>query len=250
MRVFELEQPGTWLISGTDDTRKVFKALLSNIQLVFYEANVALNMFEDCRSKNLDVIPYDKNKWQQDIAHRKLCENKIIETYHLDPIGDIEEIEYQSAIMLKRNKWVAGDVPMNHIDRYLFIYAKAFIYALDEIYKCVRELKKFDGVHKNKIIEICDLIEEKLPKLSEVRNSSQHMEERVHGLGAHRKPLHEDGGALWLSNLEGTRFTTTINGGKKAEVDISCKSLEHMRDIVQQTLEAFEWEGPKVHLPN
>lgn len=37
--------------------------------------------------------------------------------------------------------------------------------------------------------------------------------------------------------------------GHFGEVDVSPESMEKLKSIIQKTFNAFEWEGPKQHLP-
>jgi hypothetical protein len=142
-----------------------------------------------------------------------------------------------------------------------FLYARAFLYALDAFDKILGVLAREAGVPP-KLAEWHAQIEIQFPNLRGVRNTAQHIEDRGRGLGAGRNPQPLDlkpidnnfikapGGALVLNSLNGTKYGSTMADGHYGEVDVSPHSMEQLQRILVGVLECFQWHGPKQHLPN
>lgn len=138
------------------------------------------------------------------------------------------------------------------------------MYALDSFEKFLRVLKNQPNVPPE-ISGLHDEIRTAFPDLRDVRNTSQHMEDRSRGIGARRKGqppqllelqpidnelVKSENGALILNCLNGTKYGNTMADGHYGEVDVSPASMEALRSIFQRLLEAFAWKGPKAHLPS
>ncbi len=52
-----------------------------------------------------------------------------------------------------------------------------------------------------------------------------------------------------LDNLNGSKFGTTMADGHYGEIDVTHETLEIIRDIVQEVIYSFQWEGAKEFLP-
>src|SRR5439155_8339019 len=94
------------------------------------------------------------------------------------------------------------------------------------------------------------------PTLREVRNSAQHVEDRIRGLGRGRQPLNlkpvqnqmvnaPAGGVLIVDSLNGNKFGGTLANGEYGEIEVSIASLERVRELVEVLIDSFPWKGPK-----
>ena len=94
------------------------------------------------------------------------------------------------------------------------------------------------------------------PTLRQVRNSAHHLEDRIRGLAKENKPLDikpdSDGynGILILNSINGSKYGSTMADGYYGEVDVSARSMEELRCILEGVLQSFEWKGQKQHEPS
>jgi hypothetical protein len=90
-------------------------------------------------------------------------------------------------------------------------------------------------------------------ELSDLRNSSAHVEDRVRFLGKNGEIVLQQppGPQVYdLENLEGNLFVSVSTNGTKSSVEVSEKSLFTARDCIQSVIDAFdwdEWSGPAIH---
>ena len=143
-----------------------------------------------------------------------------------------------------------------------FIYARAFLYALDAFDKFLGVLAKEANVPEE-VAKFHAQIAEEFPHLRGVRNTAQHLEDRARGLGAGKSPQPldlkpitnslinaPDGGVLALNCLNGSRYGSTMSDGHYGEIDVSPESMERLQKILEGVLQSFKWRGPKRHAPN
>lgn len=260
MHIFEIIIPGTWLVSDDRDWAWEIEEILRCLEEQFYEANFALNMFfhaishdkEDMSIANWEA---DSDRW---FAIQRELESQLGSPYERQ---NRDDIHLQTEILFKREKWQSGRLPSEFKKKKAFIYARAFLYALDSFEKFLNVLKQQPQVPQT-VSELHVKFSSIFPQLRGVRNSAQHMEDRSRGLGAGKnpKPLElkpiENGtfsapdGAIILDYLNGTKYGNTMADGHYGEVDVSPSSMKSLTSIFQSLLDSFEWKGPKRHLPS
>ncbi|EFJ6794686.1 hypothetical protein A2F76_002216 [Escherichia coli] len=260
MYVFELIKPGSNLKFENRELEWTFNNLLSHLETAFYDANVALNLFEQERTKNNSKFDNISQTWQADVQKRQALEMLVCKEFGYQPYEYSEQVFSEVELRLKREKWNNGEYPLAHQHRLIFLHAKSFLYALDAIDKFLKVISKENGAPEN-IKKLHEQLSKDFPDLRKVRNSAQHMEDRVRGLGAEKEPkpiklkpvnnIHvvAPQGALMLNNLFGTKFGCTMADGYYGEVDISTESLAKLQNLIQKVFNSFSWEGPKQHLP-
>lgn len=259
MYIFEITKPGTWL--DFDDRKWAWEieGILRSLEGQFYEANLALNMFLNAIA--IDRSGHSREQWEAD-SRRKAEIQKEIESKFENPYdhNNWDEIHLQTEIQFKREQWQSGRIPREFEHNQAFMHARAFLYALDSFDKFLNVLKASPNSPKE-IVQLHRRLGDSFPDLRGVRNTSQHMEDRSRGLGAGKKPkplelkpidnqmIKADNGALALNCLNGTKYGNTMSDGHYGEVDISPESMASLCKIFQETLDAFQWKGPKSHLP-
>ncbi|EFJ8791526.1 hypothetical protein AXA14_002712 [Escherichia coli] len=268
MYVLDLVKPGTRLKSEDYNWSNDIERLLSHIEAAFYEANVALNLFvtqltRDQEQKTLLRIHKDNNKRElreREYHDRKVVEELVRKELGLSAYDYSERLIFETDVKIKQEKWHRGEMPESHNHCLVFIYAKSFLYALDTIEKFIKVLSREAGVPEMVRIKYKQIAVE-FPDLKGVRNTTQHLEDRARGLGAEREPkpiklkpisnafINAPQGCLALNNLHGTKFGTTMANGNYGEVDVSLESLTKIQKIIQDILDAFEWQGIKLYLP-
>ncbi|WP_202905089.1 hypothetical protein [Paraburkholderia mimosarum] len=162
----------------------------------------------------------------------------------------------------KREKWAAGGVPREFEHNLPFIYARAFLYALDAFDKFLGVLAKEENVPEE-VATHHEKIADAFPHLRGVRNTAQHLEDRARGLGAGRnpqplelKPIENGfinaprGGVLVLNCLNGSKYGSTMSDGHYGEIDVSPESMLRLKEILEAVLSSFKWRGPRQHAPS
>lgn len=150
-----------------------------------------------------------------------------------------------------------GNVPREFNHQIIFLHAHSFLYALDGISKIISVMNRTDKVSSG-ISEIYSSFKKDFPDLIEVRNSSQHIEDRIRGMGRNGKRINLkqinnsfiSGKALVLSNLNGNKFGSTLSNGSFGEVEVSIDSLKRVQTHIQKIILALKWKGPKQYFPS
>jgi hypothetical protein len=173
-----------------------------------------------------------------------------------------DEIHFESEVRFKRERWSSGGVPREFEHNLPFIYARAFLYALDAFDKLLGVLSKEPNVPEQ-IAKYHAQIDEYFLNLRGVRNTAQHLEDRARGFGAGRnpqplklKPITNSlinapgGGVLALNCLNGSRYGSTMSDGHYGEIDVSPESMRRLQKILEGVLQSFKWRGPRQHAPS
>ena len=261
MFVFEVVTPGTWLDYEDRDWAWKIQNLLRSLESQFFEANSALNLFLSAQSTRPSFA--DGASWERDSQRRSEI-SRAVEQERGGAFSreNWDEISFEAEVRFKREKWSNGGVPREFEHNLPFIYARAFLYALDAFEKFLCVLAKEEGVPEQ-VARLHTQMGDEFPNLRGVRNSVQHLEDRARGLGAGRNPQPLDlkpvtnnminapgGGVLVLNSLNGTRYGSTMADGHFGEVDVSPKSMERLLVILDEVLRSFRWRGSRQHAPS
>ena len=261
MYIFEITTPGTWLDYQDREWSWKIESQLSHLKSQFFEANLALNLFLAPLPKKSQMSHQDE--WEKDSRLRTEIKQEIEAKYDSFALHENwENIHFETEIKFKRTKWRQGHIPKEFTHNQKFIFAKAFLYALDAFNKFLKVLYQEDNVPEN-IKDFYDEFGEVFPNFKSIRNTTQHLEDRSRGLGSGRNPQPmdlqpinnqivnaENGGVLMLNVLNGTKYGCTMADGHYGEIDVSPESMEKLQTILQKTLESFSWKGPNQHDPN
>ena len=176
--------------------------------------------------------------------------------------SDWHSIHFETEVRFKREQWSNGLIPREFEQNLPFIYARAFLYAIDSFAKFLAILVQEDNAPEE-LAKFHAQFNYTFPHLRGVRNTAQHLEDRARGLGAGRNPQPLDlkpitnslinapgGGVLALNCLNGSKYGSTMSDGHYGEVDVSPESLEVLQTILQGVLDSFNWRGPKQHAPS
>jgi hypothetical protein len=260
MFVFEITTPGTWLDSDDRDWAWRIEGQLRSLKSQFFEANAALNLFASVQSIRPSFA--GREGWERDSLRRAEIQTAVEQEFggHMSH-ENWEAIHLESEIRFKREKWANGGIPREFEHNMPFIYARAFLYALDAFDKFLGVLAKEPNV-PSRVVELHEQIATSFPNLRGVRNSSQHLEDRSRGLGAGRNPqplelkpiannlINAPGGALVLNCLNGSKYGSTMADGHYGEIDVSPESMQRLQSVLQELLSLFKWRGPKQHAPS
>lgn len=255
---FELRVPGAWLDLAKQDASWEVGALLGSIESAFGEAALALILFE--QSSTAAKAP-SREEWAAD-SNRRSELSRELET----ELGDVpwaqrekwDEISFEVDRRLMLEKWKRGILPRQLEHHLPFIFAKSFLYAADEIGKVLARIGERGDIPPA-AVAACEGYYDSFSTLREVRNSTQHVEDRARGLGRGGQPLELQpvaaggiqalGGALILSNLSGNKFGATMADGHFGEVEVSARTLADMRDRIEAVFNVLPWKGSPRLIP-
>ena len=261
MFVFEIITPGAWLDYEDRDWSGRIQSQLDSLKSQFFEANTALNLFANAQLMRPSFLNYEN--LERDSQRRTEIRRTIEqERAGLETSQDWNEIYFETEVVFKREKWSKGEVPREFEHNLPFIYARAFLYALDSFDKFLNVLA--NEVHVPEQVKALHThISQAFPHLRGVRNTAQHLEDRARGLGAGRNPQPldlkpvtnglinaPDGGCLVLNSLNGSKYGSTMSDGHYGEVDVSVESMQQLQQIFQNVLQSFRWRGAKQHAPS
>lgn len=261
MFVFEITTPGTWLDYEDRDWSWKIQSQLRSLESQFFEANTALNLFIHARAVRSSFASRDN--WERD-SHRRSEIQRAIEQERgvTTSRDDWDAILFETDVRFKREQWSSGRAPREFEYNRPFIYARAFLYALDAFDKFLGVLAKEPNVPEQ-IAAFHVQMAEAFPHLRGVRNSAQHLEDRARGLGAGKEPKPLDlkpitnnlinapgGGVLVLNSLNGSRYGSTMSDGHYGEIDVAPEAMQNLQRILEGVLQSFKWRGPRQHAPS
>ena len=261
MYIVELTFPGQQLQSSDKEWATKMERLLNYLADNLVEAAIALFEYENDKQHPKSKHPTDRNEeeWTQDremIANftRNILAGRDERSLTRDEADDIRE---RARMGLYRTRWASGSLlPRDYTMRYGFIYAKMYIFALDNIGKLLNVLEREPGAPSS-IVGISDAYYHDLAPLKDVRDSAHHMEDRARGLGKNQKPVDRSpndslfGNGMALNNMVGNLYSTLLSNGRSGEVEIGTYNLSLATATVQAVIKSFDWLGtPTNYFPN
>lgn len=270
MRVYRIKHPGMEVDFIDGETSQQVLGLLRNLESSFVEAAVALNLFKSERKRRSDDLRKDDvakmadpkftlKKWEAKLEKK----NALTEKYRVQFLNEgknlffgeeSELIREKVDLELKQEEWNAGIPPFRYQHAIIFIYAKAFISALDMFGKLLHVMcKEYAGLPAE-VVNQKESFFNSFPQLKDVRDSIQHDEDRSRGLDRKGNPLDVKLGvkgginipvkSLVLNQLNGNQFGTIINNGQYAEVEVSDQTMLLVHQCLQGIIDSFTWKGP------
>lgn len=122
-----------------------------------------------------------------------------------------------------------------------FIYAKAFVYDLDASRSFVHVIASV-STHSSVTVAACNELLQQFGYIRDIRNSLQHIEERIQGKGSRGKK--RLGPIVNLGSLNERRFGVTTGDGHQLEIDISEDFIIRFRSALSDVLWSLDWVGP------
>ena len=248
MHVAELDYPGDRL--DYDDKEWAWKIQLIIMSLESYltEASVSLNLFE---AEAQDISAFNRPELSEPEIQRH--ENLVAEFEQQlgqeDFYRNYSQITELVEKVINREKWNYGQLPQEYKHKLVFMYARCFVHALDISGKLLTVLGgKFEGVPEEVNTQTAKFYS-RFPELKGVRDTVEHIEDRVRGKDRNQNPLKTQGGGLQLDNLRGNKFGCTMSDGKYGEVKISAASLSTLGECIQAVINSVQWSGRPTHYP-
>lgn len=263
VHVFEISFPGTFLDHADRDWIARIQTFLRLLEDQFTDAVVALNLFETEQARLLDELHArgQKETDKEEEPFRHTLEQNILEE-----VGEEKFFRMYPVILhfieleMRRQSRESGQMPHEYQRRLLWIYAHAYVYALDSFHKVLENLTK-ERDRPNTIEKELTKFRAAFPHLKGIRDSAHHLEDR--GLGRDRRgnPLKLEpidngivrapgGGVLLLSVLEGNRLWYTLEDGSHGELAISHDNIAIAAEVFQSVINAFRWKGRPRLIPS
>lgn len=124
------------------------------------------------------------------------------------------------------------------INTYPLMHMRSFIYAVDMFGKHLVQLKSKPDA-SSAISNLHNVFEQYFFECTAVRNSIQHLEDRVQGK-ARNKPIPLQGPLILNSRVD-DNFICTMNDGNVGSVPVTEGSVSFLQSIYQQVLNSFDW---------
>jgi hypothetical protein len=131
--------------------------------------------------------------------------------------------------------------PPSSARRLRFLYAKSFVYSLDVAGQLVRILAGLTPLPEE-ALSCCAKFQANFGALRDLRNTLQHVEDRLRGLGPHGKPVPSP--LIVLGGFRNGVFGATTAEGPVVEIEVSRATLKAACTIVEDLMWSFDWIGP------
>ena len=263
MRVFEIRFPGTWLDYADVQWAGRIAQFLRLLEDQFTDAVVALNLFEREQARLTGEF---QDQEQERISEEEEQLQRTLEQGYLEELGADRFFRMYPAVLhcieleMRRQRWESGQLPHEYQRRIIWIYAHAYVYALDSFKKVLGQLVEEPEVPPAIEIEL-QKFKAAFPHLKGIRDSAHHLENR--GLGRDRygnplklKPINNGiarapgGGVLLLAILEGSKLRYTLGDGSHGELAISHENAAIAAETFQSVIIAFRWIGRPRLIPS
>jgi hypothetical protein len=256
-QLVELER-GIWIEGLDEDVGRQVESLCRVMEGNVIDAVLALAMFEQASAASHHSA-FGEGAWERD---RALEQRRREELEAQEPevdgewYGDRMTRLYERAKRdVVRAKWEAGELPRSYAHRLPFLHARTFLTSLAQLGRAMSEMAKLDtGVAETTIREARDRFDAALPHVKPVRDSIEHAEDRMRGLGRDKKAMTlapisnrmieaPGGGVLVGDSLNNRHYGCTVNDGSYAEVEVADDTLEVAREAVQVIFDALPWRS-------
>lgn len=263
MHVFEIIFPGTFLDYPDGEWRGRIHRILHLLEMQFTDAVIALNLFEGEQRRLIGQLQGELQKeGLQQLEEQQLRQK--LEQKFLEELGEQRFFQMYPAILhaieveMRRERLESGEMPHEYQSRIAFMYAHAYVYALDSFEKILHRLAEEPNVPPG-IFEPLNRFRDAFPHLKGVRDSAHHIEDRGLGRDRYGRPLNlkpiDDGiihapagGVLVLSVLKGNKLQYTSAEGGVSEIGVKRDNMAVVAAIFQEVINAFRWSGRPRHI--
>ncbi len=248
MEILDFVLPGHLLDQYKDDDEN-FKvnSVIEYVISIFFEAHSALILFEE-HNANLRM------RTKEDFfAEREFEQNYIIknsEKYkHLSAYDSVEI----KAIDAKRAYYKTGKVPFSLETVKGIMYAKSFLFSLDNLIKVLESLKKLPYDSPDELQNIIHDFYLLFPGLIPLRNSLHHVEDRIHRKAWKKDIIPKElrnslisaaaNTVISIADMNNNKLCGTAANGDFIEIEISFESLIKVQGLLQRLIDSYKWKG-------
>lgn len=265
MLIYEIRYSGSRAVGLDDEAAHALTGLLMLMESGVAEAAVSLHFFEAAMNDPEPFRVPNAEEWNRESESRRSAAAKLMA--ELPSAQTREErwnaeqrVHEEASQEVHREAWRRGEWPRSYKHAVPFVYAKAFLYSVDSVAQALGTLAKEPWAPAT-ISSIATAWEHRFPTIRQVRNTSQHQDERLLGRRQGNKkialqpivsgPIHAPGGGVTvLNNLNGNRFGCTMSDGHFGEIEVSQSTLVAVGSLTQQSIDAFTWEGVGRYAPH
>ncbi|MDN7812061.1 hypothetical protein [Burkholderia gladioli] len=240
--ILVLETPGSHIKSDVDGITHA-ESLIHFMISTFYEANLLMCKFIKFPRIRMEP-PTDAEREARSKLRRSIeveVENEVGKHFDIGIMQYMRHVDRRMRLMELRD----GTVPPTLASREIFIIARQFICNISSIRLCISGLEEY-GVAIDNLQQIGREMDEAYPDLKEVRNSIQHMEDRMQfiGRGKYKKIQMADGaGGAMFDCLIGDVYHTVMVNGEIGKIPVRFDVLMHVCNCIQRVINSYEWEG-------
>lgn len=254
---FSVHKTGEWLDGFNDPARRgFFQGLMLTLEGHYVDAFLALELFIQT-SKPPEFDP-EYGLYGEYLARRDRIGREI--RAELGPENVLAERAF--AVELKQREALElarlGRMPEPFLGRERHLYARAFLFALDNFEKMLAVIAAEQDAPVT-LKQIHADLNRRLPHLRDVRNSVHHVEDRVRQkkTGGRGKPLIDivvqrgapddpiaPGAKVFMSGqLLRDTICETMANGKIGQVEVNGTSMRVLQATFQEVMNSFSWQG-------
>ncbi len=124
------------------------------------------------------------------------------------------------------------------------IYAKTIVFSLHGIERLLNHLSDATLHPPPEVPKLCADYQNLFGHLKHIRDSAIHLEDRGRGVTRSQKPVPTN--ILVIGGFIENHFTFSGEDGNLYEIEISERTLEGARNIIQGVINSYPWTGPGV----
>jgi hypothetical protein len=234
--ILTLVYPG-WQLT-TPDPRSEIRAMLGAAEDALLDALHALILFEQTQTPGCEEV-HEATLKAEEARYKELSAEMVGSGV------DILDACHAIDAIFDRERWARGQAPKQRPWRLSLIYARSFMHSLNRVRLLLTALAQTPGMPKSRRTQAAEF-ERRFPGLAGVRDSSEHLHERIRGQARKgRKRLTLPTSTVLSENLAGNKLVSTMDDGKPGAVEISRTSVAVAAKCVQGVIDALAWRGPR-----
>jgi len=254
MKLITWEKPGTRLRGEFTESLSELESIFMNMESCLIEANIAYNRFSD--PQNGISLDLDGQHFKMKITLRSQAERQIATELGEPDLQKLSGSDANAAFH-ERNRLIdrrtqellieSGQVPSSYQLQIRLLYAKSYVHSIATFNNFLKVISE-NPIASPGLGNIHEKFKRKFPFLVEVRNSVQHVEDRIRRRGRNGKKYETT--LNLIAALSDNRFVVTIADGSDGEVPISLEGLTAMQKSLTDVYAIFDWTGPRRQLPS
>ncbi len=249
--------PGTWIDLPDGQVAHRVTTLLSLLDQSLTDAAISLGAYQDARASQ-GSFQTRMGEGHEMSALRAIFEQQVraeLGVTRYDRARE-DEVSVETERRVLNDIFAAGRMPRSYRHRIPFVHAQGFLSSVFTIRQTLVQCERIGEIRTQAEAALARL-DAGLPKLKGVRDSTEHIDERVlgeeHGRRIETKPITAGvihapaGGVLVVGSLMGDNFTNTLANGELGEVPVTRAAFDLCVQIAQDYLRSLPWRGgPRV----
>jgi len=253
VEVLEITWPGVRIAGLAADLEQAAGGLLRYAEDALADVALTLWLFQEAQDAPTAAWDKRRDSMDADQEQERTVYDRLLQQSGADQLDWPEgrhlqdAVSRQASIEAKRQRWASGRMPVSYAARLPFIYAEAFLTSVDRILKALRALGNLAGVPGG-VRRAVAALEAQLPRVTDVRDSIQHGEDRMRGR-AHGRDLNPEDGVIVHRALLGDRYAMTIADGSVVGIGVTIETAVAAQTALQASINTLAWTGSARHAP-